>query len=101
MGLSTVVELSSPFSNPRVIDLKVRSDFTVPAGTVASELMIIELPALTRDQLDRRLNSGELPGGKAYSIDLAFFSVNCLSADYDARLFSRDDITASDTLWKI
>lgn len=100
MALASVIEVSAPFSSPRVIDLKVRSYNSIPPGTIASELIEIELPAVTPEQSQRRLLDEEVPKGKAYVIDLAFFSINCASEDYDARIFSRNDSSAADTLWE-
>jgi hypothetical protein len=100
MGLAILSDVHATWSTPPFINAKYHHAEGVPAGCDATSLIILELPALSPDQLSRRLSPGELPGGKAYAIDLAFFSVNCASGEYDSRLFTKDDMLSQDTVFE-
>lgn len=100
MAIATIVDLHCTWSAPFYINVKYHHAGGVPPASEASELIILELPALGPEQFSRRLLTNEAPSAKAYGIDLCFFSVNCVSEEYDARLFTKDDIDSADTLYE-
>lgn len=100
MGLASIIDIHSTWSAPFFINVKYHHSAGVPPMSDAPDLIILELPALGPDQYSRRLLTNEAPSGKSYGIDIAFFSINCLSTEYDAHIFTKDDILSTDTLYE-
>jgi len=99
MGVATVLEAFASHSVPQVINVEYRSTESVPAGDTSLELIVLELPG--KNYLDRLNYPVKDLSGASYAIDLSFFSVNCLSENYNVRLFTKDDIASADTLYEV
>lgn len=99
MGVATVLEAFASYSIPQVINVEYRSTESVPAGDTSSELIVIELPGI--NYLDRLNYPSRDISGVSYWIDLSFFSVNCLSENYNVRMFTKNDSASADTLYEV
>lgn len=101
MGLATMSDVHATWSSPPFINVKYHHAAGIPAGSDAPDLIILELPALSPNQTCRRLVDGELPEAGAYGIDLSFISVNCASGEYDARVFTKNEMLLQDTVFEV
>lgn len=94
----TIIDAYVTDSAPQYVCMTYRSDESVPPMSDATSLIELELPAINK------YNYLNIPNrdltGKSNAIDLVFFSVNCSSEEYDARLFTKDDIHLADTAYE-
>lgn len=93
----TILDAYITGSAPQYVCLTYRSDESVPPASDATTLIELELLAPQADYLN--VPNKNLTG-KSYAIDLALFSVNCESTEYDVRLFTKNQIDLSDTAYE-
>ncbi len=93
----TILDAYITASTPQYVCLTYRSDTSIPPASDATALIELELLAPSPDYLNvppRILNA------RAYAIDLALFSVNCESTEYDVRLFTKNQLDLADTAYE-
>lgn len=70
----------------------------VAASSQSSELIAIEIPALS---VDSSLNNSRDYHGNSELFVLTTMSIQCSSTDFDFKVFNKNDMTAADTIFEI
>jgi hypothetical protein len=81
---------------PAVLDVTYRADISVPAGSPATDLIALFLPAATTNE--SLMLPFANPTGLSYAMNISSFSCASQSESYDVRVFNRDNIDSIGTI---
>lgn len=97
MGIASIIESVATNTVPQYVMVKYQETEEIGAGSDSTSLIIIDLPGLDNTSVSYKTEPRKLLSGKSYVIDLASFSISCLSANYAVRVLNKNDITLLNT----